>query len=766
MEYYILIIQKITEGDDKMHSYDELILELSALCGIVPEYWDIFGKKHETMIETRKAVLKAMGLNIDSADEIIREIHKHKSRPWRDFVEPVLVVSVNAQPLSIPVYIPVKEDKESRLTTSWYLENETKTSLKREKHPVISGSDLKIQETRWLDGERYIKAFLVDPERRDIGYYTFYAEFKHPEKIFPCRSNKLCLRSRIIVTPDFCYMPPELEDRGVWGLSTNLYALNSKRNWGAGDFTDLRGVVRWIAALQGSFVGINPLHVIPNTAPFGASPYAPLSRLYKNFLYLDIENVPEVAESGGVRKFLSSGKFRTQINRLRKKEFVDYEEVAAMKEKILRKAFDIFFERHYAGKTKRGKEFQSFVSEEGPALESFALFMALWEYLKRTGDVFSWKDWPEEYHSIGGKAVGKFRKTHAREILFHQYVQWLIDSQLKAIYLDAEGLHMDIGLYFDLAVGSVGGGSDAWSYKQVMAHGANVGAPPDDFSPDGQKWGFPPLIPEKLRESGYELFIQTIQKNMKYGGAIRIDHALGLFRIFWIPDAMTPKDGAYVQQPSEDLLRIIALESIRNKTMVIAEDLGTMADNVRETLKRYRMLSYRLFYFERNYPDPSFLSPDRYPELALCAVTTHDLPTLSGYWRGRDIEMRRRLGSYSDDIWHQHLNDRERDKRLILSALRSQGVIPEDYPVDTGGVTEMSSALCRSIYQYLARTPCKLLLVSLDDIIGTLDQQNLPGTVDEHPNWIRKTPLMLEDIMQDQRFIDLAEGLKNRGSFG
>ncbi|MCJ7483742.1 MAG: 4-alpha-glucanotransferase, partial [Thermodesulfovibrionales bacterium] len=346
------------------------------------------------------------------------------------------------------------------------------------------------------------------------------------------------------------------------------------------------------------------------------------------------------------------------------------------------------------------------------------------------------------------------------------YVQWLIDTQLKALFLEAKGIQMDIGLYYDLAVGSVGGGSDAWSYKEVMAHGANVGAPPDDFSPDGQKWGFPPLIPEKIKDSGYELFIQTIQKNMKYGGAIRIDHALGLFRIFWIPDAMTPKDGAYVQQASEDLLRIIALESIRNKTMVIAEDLGTMGDNVRETLKRYRMLSYRLFYFERNYPDPSFLSPDRYPELALCAVTTHDLPTLYGYWRGRDIEVRRRLGNYSDDIWHQHINDRERDKRLILSALRSQGVIPEDYPVDTEGVTEMSSALCRSIYQYLARTPCKLLLVSLDDIIGTLDQQNLPGTVDEHPNWIRKTPLALEEIMQDQRFVDLAEALQNRGSFG
>jgi len=762
LEYYILIIEKITGGDDDMHDMNGLILELSALCGIVPEYWDIFGKKHATTIETRKEVLKAMGLNIDSAEAIIREIHKYKSRPWRDFVDPVHVVSVNDQPLSIPVYIPIKEDEESGLVISWYLKNENKTFLNEKKHMVISGSDLRIHETRLLDGERYIKAFLTDTEPRDIGYYTFDAECKHPEKIFPGRSNKLRMRSRIIVTPDCCYIPPELEDRKVWGLSTSLYAVHSNRNWGAGDFTDLQEILRWVACWKGSFVGINPLHAIPNSVPFGVSPYAPISRLYKNFMYLDIENIPEVAESGDLQKFISSKKYGNQIDELREKEFVDYEKVAAIKEKVLRKAFDIFFESHYAKQTRRGKDFQGFVSEEGLALESFALFMVLREYMNRTRGVFSWQEWPEAYHSVDGKAVRKFRKTHAREVLFHQYVQWLIDTQMKALYLEAQGLQMDIGLYYDLAVGSVGGGSDAWSYKEVMAHEANVGAPPDDFSPDGQEWGFPPLIPEKLRESGYELFIRTIQKNMKYGGAIRIDHALGLFRIFWIPDTVTPKDGAYVEQPYEDLLRIIALESVRNKTMVIAEDLGTMGDNVRETLKRYRMLSYRLFYFERNYPDPSFLSPDGYPKLALCAVTTHDLPTLYGYWKGRDIEVRRNLGKYHDDVWNLLKHDRERDKGLIIAALRSHGIISEDYPADQGGITEMSSALCSSIYQYLARTPCKLLLVSLDDIIGTLDQQNLPGTVDEHPNWVRKTPLALEEIVQDQRFVDLAEGLKDR----
>jgi 4-alpha-glucanotransferase len=745
-----------------MPDHNELISELSALCGIVPEYWDIFGKRHETAIETRQGVLKAMGLNLDSSDDIIKEIQDRKYKPWKDFVEPVHVISVNAQPLAIPVYVPIEQDKESGLAISWYLENGEKASAKRKKHTVLCGSGLSIHQIQWIDGVRYIKVLLVDTVHRDIGYYSLIAECRHHEKIFPEMSDKLLIRSRIIVTPDVCYVSPELEQRQVWGLSTNLYALNSKHNWGIGDFADLQQLIRWLAGSQGSFVGINPLHAIPNTVPFGVSPYSPLSRLYKNYIYLDIERIPEVAESNDVQELISSGKFRSHIDALRRQEYVDYEAVAAVKEKILRKAFDIFFKKHYTRKTKRGREFQGYVTEEGHALDSFALFMALRRHMIRTRKVFSWQEWPEEYQSMDGNAVRRFNKTHEREKLFYQYVQWLIDGQLKELSADARRHHMEIGLYFDLAVGSVGSGSDAWSNREVMAHRCEVGAPPDDFSPDGQKWGFPPLIPEKLRETGYELFIRTMRKNMKYGGAIRIDHALGLFRIFWVPDSMMPKHGAYVQQPTEDLLGIIALESVRNKTMVIAEDLGTIGENARETLQRYGMFSYRLFYFERNYPDPSFLPPDRYPEKALCAVTTHDLPTLYGYWTGRDIETRRQLGNYPDAVWQKNLNDRERDKNLILAALVSQGLIPEDYIAGSKGAAEMSPELCIAIYRYLSRTPCRFLLVSLDDVIGTLEQQNLPGTVDEHPNWRQKTPLFLEEIMKDQRLIDLAGALNDR----
>ena len=261
-----------------------------------------------------------------------------------------------------------------------------------------------------------------------------------------------------------------------------------------------------------------------------------------------------------------------------------------------------------------------------------------------------------------------------------------------------------------------------------------------------------------MRETGYELFIQTLRKNMRHGGALRIDHALGLFRLFWIPAGMSPKEGGYVLQPSPDLLRIIALESRRNRVVIIAEDLGTIDDQFRNLLQQFRMLSFRLFYFEKNYAEPSFKSPEQYAPMALCAVTTHDLPTLYGYWEGHDIEVKSRLGIYADD--HARELDRtarQRDRGLILSALRAKNLIPDDFPEDPAMIPRMTPQLCNAIYRYLAKTSCRLVLVSLDDIIGTLDQQNLPGTVDQHPNWIQKTPLTLEAIVRDQRFRDLKE---------
>jgi 4-alpha-glucanotransferase len=321
---------------------------------------------------------------------------------------------------------------------------------------------------------------------------------------------------------------------------------------------------------------------------------------------------------------------------------------------------------------------------------------------------------------------------------------------------------MPIGIYGDLAIGAIENGSDGWTYQDVLAEQATVGAPPDDFNHNGQDWGFPPMTPDRLRESGYELFIRTIRKNMEHLGALRIDHALGLFRLFWIPKGMQPADGAYVRSNAEDLLRIIALESVRNRTLVIGEDLGTITDEARQMLQRFSILSYRIFYFERNYPDPFFLAPERYPSMALAAVTTHDLPTLSGYWSGRDLDKKKELGIIRDEqTYAKQKSDRERDRNLVRKALETHGILPSNPAADAHVIPAMTPELCSAVYQYLSISPAKLVLVSLDDVIGTIDQQNLPGTVSENPNWRQKVPLSLEEIIADPRLLDLAQMFRN-----
>ena len=729
---------------------ENLIHELCELCGIIPEYWDIFGEKQIPSLEAKRAILRAMKLNIDTDEDIQSAIFEKRNKSWKNFIEPVSVISINEQPFVINLHIPLEEGQQSNLIINCSVEDEH-----GQKNGVaLSGDECTILQIQQLDAIRHVKIALADMIHRPIGYYVLDVECRLKEGSFSDGRTNIRKKSKLIITPDICYSPEFFQDEKTWGLSVNLYAVCSDRNYGIGDLSDLGMIMEWIADLHGDFVGINPLHLLPNTRPFGISPYSPISRLYKNFIYIDIDKIPEVAEARN-RGIFHTENMLNKIDILRKSEKVRYEEVARMKEEILKTAFSLFYSEHYLKGTNRSQDFHEYISEEGYPLLYFATFMAIASQTEG-GRVLDWKKWPHEYQNMKSHAIGRFQKEHIKEILFHQYIQWLIDNQQKEVAANAERSGMRIGLYQDLAIGSIVGGSDVWSYPDVIAHEADVGAPPDDFNPEGQNWGFPPMIPEELKETGYELFIQTMQKNMRHSGALRIDHALGLFRLFWVPKGMSPKEGAYVEYPAEDLLRIIALESVRNRTVIIAEDLGTIGENVRKALKNFQMLSYRLFYFERNYPDPSFLKPEKYPEFALCAVTTHDLPTVYGYWVGRDLEMKRRLGHYSnDDLWQARLNERERDKKLILSALEEETI---SYGKDAHEEKNnaMTVQLCHAIYQYLARTPSKLLLVSLDDIIGTIDQQNMPGTVESYPNWMQKIPISLEKISNDERFRSLA----------
>lgn len=705
----------------------DVLDKLAALTGIEPEYSDRWGARHVTPKKTKRAVLRAMGI-----DDLQAGLRERELRPWNRFIEPVMVVSVNEQPPAIPIHFPLKKGQERAVSISWQVTDEAGGVLVRElKGPVPA-------EEKAIDRARCVRVELPNETGRDIGYYQVDVKCRTPER-------ELSGRMRLIIAPDRCFSPPER----TWGVSLNLYSLRSGTNWGVGDLADLKEVLGWVGRdLGGGFVGINPLHAIPNAMPAGISPYLPLSRLYRNFLYIDMKDLPVPEET---KKALGSDEFMKAARALRGGELIDYEGAAALKIKALRLAFSAF-----DPDGPEGAEFRGYVREQGKPLEAFATFMALAENMGRMGSErpagARWQDWPEEYHGPDLPAVSEFRKGHGREVMFYEFLQWLLDRQLRAAQEGALEAGMDIGLYADLAVGSSGQGSDAWSYPELFAMGVTAGAPPDAFNIKGQDWGFPPFVPERARESGYELFIETIRQNIRHAGALRVDHALGLFRLFWIPEGMTPKDGTYVTYPHEDLLRIIALESVRNRAAIIAEDLGTIGDKVREALERFGMLSYRLLYFERDWPNPVFLPPEAYPEMALTAVTTHDLPTLRGYWAGRDIEVKNRLGIYPDEeAWQKDIEERGRDRQYMLEALKE--FLPEGFRKNEA---EMTPELSLAVHAFLARTPCRLVSVSLDDIEGVLDQQNLPGVTEGHPNWRRKAPVTLDELTKSKQASALA----------
>jgi 4-alpha-glucanotransferase len=417
-------------------------------------------------------------------------------------------------------------------------------------------------------------------------------------------------------------------------------------------------------------------------------------------------------------------------------------------------------------KTARAWLLELFIQAEGTPLELYATFQTLEEERRLIQfKSVTWHDWPKQFLTPG-QPVREYAKRHRKRIRFFQYIQWVASEQLNEIRRTAEQLAMPIGLYHDVALGADRNGAEAWIHQSVLALEADCGAPPDPFAPEGQNWGLPPINPHALRASGYELMIQLLRNNFRSSGAIRLDHVMGFCRLFWIPGGWPASDGKYVQYPFEDLLAIVALESVRSKTLVIGEDLGTVPDWVREQLAKTRMLSYRVFYFERG-TDDAMKSPGDYPAQSLAIATTHDLPTLTGFWSGEDLRVRAGLGAFTDDAARrQTWEERQRDKAGILSALKRESLLPNGVTEDLSTVPAMTADLCRAIHIYLAHTPSYIVLANLEDGLGELSQTNLPGTVERHPNWTRKYTVRVDEILCDERLRQLGAVLRSTRPLG
>ncbi|MBV9266796.1 MAG: 4-alpha-glucanotransferase, partial [Acidobacteriaceae bacterium] len=376
----------------------------------------------------------------------------------------------------------------------------------------------------------------------------------------------------------------------------------------------------------------------------------------------------------------------------------------------------------------------------------FALYCALDEILhKRDRSLWTWRQWPIEYQSPDSPACQKFARHHAATVEFYKYIQFILEEQLTAVQSYAKDRGVPTGLYHDLALATDSCGADLWAHREYYVDGCRVGAPPDDFSPSGQDWGFPPPNSDVHRASGYRLYRESIRKIVAHGGALRIDHVMRLFRLFCIPNNASAAQGTYVRDFAEDLMRVLALESVRSGNIIIGEDLGTVTDEIRDMLSRFGILSYRLFYFEKH-RDGRFKRIQEYPAQALVSSSTHDLPTLCGFWTGRDIDARR-SAAVVDEAGHQsQWHDRQREKQHMLDVLHNEQLLPEWYSRSAEQVPEVDGELHNAIVGFLARVRSMLLLLNQEDLTKETEQQNLPGTTAQYPNWQRKMKASVEDL--------------------
>ena len=511
--------------------------------------------------------------------------------------------------------------------------------------------------------------------------------------------------TKLIVTPGVCHLPKNLK---VWGWSAQLYATRSYRSWGMGDLADLRELGRWSARdLGAKILLVNPLQATLPIVPQERSPYFPSSRQFLNPLYLRIEEIPGAAMNVDLERLAAAG---AELN---KESQIDRDAVFKLKKDAL---------GYLWTRSSRDSRFERFCRKRGKALTVFATFCALAEHHGS-----GWHKWPEEYRSPHSAAVARFAEHYASRVDFFRWLQWLLDEQLRRAAAE-------IPLMQDLPIGVDPDGADAWAWQDVFAGTVAVGSPPDEFNTQGQNWGLPPFVPWKLRAAGYEPFIQTVRAALRHAGGLRIDHVMGLFRLYWIPEGIDSGNGAYVRYREDELLGILALESTRAKAYIVGEDLGTVEESAREKLAAARVLSYRLLWFEEDHPR-------KYPKAALAAVTTHDLPTVRGLWSGSDLSTQKRLG----------LKPNEKGTLEIRDRLRSMTGLGEDASVEE---------VIRRAYRLLAQAPCAIVSATVDDALGVENRPNWPGAA-EH-SWSFALPQSLEELQSNPLASDIAAALRTR----
>lgn len=721
---------------------DDLLELLAKKRGIGQKYTDIWGKTTRTSPENKRAILNAMGYETSDPEALAGQIADEELRHWQQVLEPVYV---RRQQFEYQLVCRLPADTVRRLI--WRIELE-------------SGDQL--QGATELTENHKIKSFEYD----NILYSEYHLNIQnnipcgyHRLVVLSENNSRILATSSLIIAPSNCFHPGFIQqNQKCWGPSVQLYSLRSQRNWGVGDFTDLKMLLRGIAAWGADFVGLNPIHALYPANPDACSPYSPSSRRWLNVIYIDVEAIPEFRANPELQKALSAAEEQVQLQQLRAVEWIDYKAVFAFKMRWLRQVFE---NADLSDRSERGRAFAAYIVTGGESLLQMATFDALQNTLY-AGGLEAWGPpvWPDAYRDYNSAAVKTWIASHQFDIRFYLFLQWIADQQLTEAEQLAKALGMKIGLYRDLAVGVSEGSCEIWANKDFYCPAASIGAPPDPLGPQGQNWGLPPVDPVRLYQAAYQPFIELLRANMRGCGALRIDHVMGLRRLWWVPPGAPSSMGAYVYYPVDDLLAILALESHRQRCLVIGEDLGTVPPEMRTLLHDNGIYSYKVFFFERA-QDGGFFSPSHYPAQAMSALTTHDMPTLRGFWHCDDLSLGRDLGLYPDEEKLQDLyRERHSAKQAILDSLRWHGVLPENIGHDVSWVG-MSAALSHALQEHMCRGNSALFSTQLEDWLEMDLPVNVPGTCSEYPNWRRKLSKDLESFLNDPALITLAHRLTN-----
>jgi len=701
----------------------EHLIELARRLGVATEYHDWVGHLVSVPEHTLVAVLGALGVPAATAEERIAALVAYDRAYWSRPLPPVIVGRAGTE---TAVWVHVTHGDAAHV---WMrLEDGTVRSGVRQLENFTPPYDM---DGRWV-GE----ASFALPADLPLGYHRLYL-----------RSGEQESSAALIITPAWLGVPARLGNRRVWGLATQLYSVRSKRSWGVGDLTDLTDLAVWSAAGHGAgYLLINPLHAAAPTKPMEPSPYLPTSRRYVSPLYLRVEAIPEYADlptRKAVRKLHSELTRRT--GRL---DGIDRDTVWEAKRSALKLVHRV---KRSAG---RDLAYAAYRAREGAALDAFATWCALAE---RYGD--DWHSWPKSLRHPAAEGVTRFMEKYSTAIDFHRWMQWQLDEQLAATQGAAVRAGMSLGIMADLAVGVHPNGADAWALQDVLARGVTAGAPPDEYNQLGQNWSQPPWRPDQLEALEYQPFRALMNAVLRHAGGVRIDHIIGLFRLWWIPEGALPTEGTYVRYNHEAMIGIVALEAHRAGAVVVGEDLGTVEPWVRHYLRERGLLGTSILWFERDQYSGGPLAAEHWREYCLSSVTTHDLPPTAGYLAGDHVRLRDSLGLLTRPVADEQADD-EREKAAWLAELTHAGLLPPD---GEPGTEEVITAL----YRYLGRTPSRLLALALSDAVGDRRTQNQPGTTDEYPNW--RVPLAdpsgnlmsLEEVFTDPRAAALCDVMRD-----